>query len=56
VPNKYKRKSKEAGSGSGSGGNIIVYVGIFLLVLFFLVPQFKNFVMGLINKTSGKTE
>lgn len=56
VPNKYKRKNKEGVSGSGGGGNIIVYVGIFLLVLFFLVPQFKNFVMGLINKTSGKAE
>jgi len=55
VPDKYKRKKKTNDTGSG-GGNIIVYVGILLLVLFFLIPQFKSFVMNLVNKVSGKTE
>jgi hypothetical protein len=52
-----RRKRKPvARESAGDGGNIILYVGILLLILFFLVPQFKNFVFGLFGKMTGKNE
>lgn len=48
------RKRKPAvRSNPGGRPNIILYVGIIVLVLFFLVPAFKNFVLGLWSKVTG---
>ena len=55
VPDNYRKKKKSSPSNDG-GPNIILYVGIFIALLFFLVPAFKTFVLNAWSKVSGRTE
>lgn len=52
VPDRYKKKNRNP-SDENEGPNVILYVGIIVALLFFLVPAFKNFVLNAWSRVTG---